>query len=420
MKFYRLKLKCLFALSVAMTILTIGQEAKPPSLPEINKALSSGGSPVKIICFGDSVTGVYYHTGGVRAYTNMLGIALKQIHPKADVTMINAGISGHTTVNALARIDRDVIAHQPDVVTVMFGLNDVGKNVSIEDYRKNLIEIVKRCRAAGSKVVLCTPNAVVTTKARPIEKLTKYCNVIREVAKEHGVPLCDSFAEFEAMGKRDREAWLMTLSGEIHPNMAGHKAIAEQLARTITGQTTSLVDVGPPRPALAKTVELLKKKAPVKILAMPPYDKLVNEALKSIDPAAKLETTPWIVEDMTRALILKDASHRVRKMKPNLVFVAIPRGANSESREAFIYEQMWTVNYAQSFGKKEWDVVVIHPSVAEPKADPSDAENDALIRTITAAQDLHLIDRAPGDERSTAAILSDWISKAVTASAVLR
>ena len=66
----------------------------------------------------------------------MLGIALKQIHPKADVTMINAGISGHTTVNALARIDRDVISHQPDVVTVMFGLNDVGKNVSIEDYQQ--------------------------------------------------------------------------------------------------------------------------------------------------------------------------------------------------------------------------------------------------------------------------------------------
>ena len=57
---------------------------------------------------------------------------------------------------------------------------------------------------------------------------------------------------FEAMEKRDREAWLMTLSGEIHPNMAGHKAIAEQLARTITGQTTSLVDVGPPAPGISQ------------------------------------------------------------------------------------------------------------------------------------------------------------------------
>ena len=77
------------------------------------------GEPVRIVCFGDSVTGVYYHTGSRRAYTDMLGLALKQAHRRANVTMVNAGISGHTTVNALARIDTDVLAHKPTVVTQM-------------------------------------------------------------------------------------------------------------------------------------------------------------------------------------------------------------------------------------------------------------------------------------------------------------
>ena len=52
-------------------------------LPKTRAALESS-QPLKIVCFGDSVTGVYYHTGGRRAYTDMLGIALKKAYPKAD------------------------------------------------------------------------------------------------------------------------------------------------------------------------------------------------------------------------------------------------------------------------------------------------------------------------------------------------
>ena len=39
--------------------------------------------------------------------------------------VINAGISGHTTTEGLARLDRDVLQHKPDLVTVSFGLNDM-------------------------------------------------------------------------------------------------------------------------------------------------------------------------------------------------------------------------------------------------------------------------------------------------------
>ena len=42
-----------------------------------------------------------------------------------EATMINAGISGNTTPAGLARMDRDVLAHKPQLVTIMFGMNDV-------------------------------------------------------------------------------------------------------------------------------------------------------------------------------------------------------------------------------------------------------------------------------------------------------
>ena len=78
--------------------------------------------PVKIVCLGDSVTGIYYHTGGRRAYPEMLGTALILRYPRADVTVINAGISGNTTVNGLKRLQKDVLDHQPDLVTVIVTL----------------------------------------------------------------------------------------------------------------------------------------------------------------------------------------------------------------------------------------------------------------------------------------------------------
>lgn len=50
-------------------------------LPQISQLLSAGRQPVTIVCLGDSITGVYYHSGGVRAYPEMLEIALQRIYP---------------------------------------------------------------------------------------------------------------------------------------------------------------------------------------------------------------------------------------------------------------------------------------------------------------------------------------------------
>src|SRR5262245_28029093 len=84
-----------------------------PLLPRLHARLAAR-EPVEIVCLGDSVTGVYYHTGGRRAYAEMIPFALRAVFPEAQVTMVNAGISGNTTRDGLARLERDVLAHKPD------------------------------------------------------------------------------------------------------------------------------------------------------------------------------------------------------------------------------------------------------------------------------------------------------------------
>ncbi len=399
-----------FRLFTVASLLLVSQLAfakEQPVFPSnVQAKLEAGVEEAKIVCFGDSVTGLYYHTGGQRTYTDMLGIALKQIYPGAKIKMINAGISGHTTVNALARIEKDVLAHNPDLVTVMYGLNDLAKVKNVDVYKKNLAEIVERCRAIKSEVVLCTPNTVTSTKSRPKEGVVTYCNAVREVASELRVTLCDSHAAFEQFRKHDQLAWSLTMSDEIHPNMAGHKKIAEQLAFAITRKQTSLAKIAPPSPAIDKTLALLQAGKTIKILAMPPYDTMIEEALEKLSSTVKTEITSWNVAGMNLNQLMKDANHRVRKLKPNLVLIAIPRSAKADTKDQFIHDQYWIANYSLGFGKKEWDTVIIHPSVADSKT--VDKENDALIRKLTAAHDLTLIDRKPGDERPAKALLKDW------------
>lgn len=396
------------AIAAAM-LPAVQRSLEPPAAPKTAARLAAGET-TKIVCFGDSVTGVYYHTGGRRAYTDMLGIALGRAFPAAkdNISMINAGISGHNTAHALARIDRDVLAHQPALVTVMFGLNDMNA-VPLEQYKANLDSIIDKCRAAGAEVLLCTPNNVIDTAGRPTERLVKYCDALREVGKAKQAPVCDCYAELEAFRGRDAGAWRLLMSDEIHPNMDGHKRIAEIMARSIAGRSASLADVPPPEQPLAKTRARTKSGEAVKALVIAPCDSLLAAAFKQVLPEAKLEITPWDVQGKSLAEIEADAQARVRAMRPDLVVVAVPRIAQFDGGEAFIRGYSWIMNWSLSFGLQEWDCVVVHPSVVDPAG--ADAVQDALIRRLVAAQDLTLVDRPVGDERTAEEILVEWLKK---------
>ncbi|AGA26754.1 GDSL-type esterase/lipase family protein [Singulisphaera acidiphila] len=382
------------------------EEPKSPVLKSTREALE-GGKPVQVVCFGDSVTGVYYHTGGRRAYTDMLGIALRRTYPTVNIVMTNAGISGHTTRDALARIDRDVLRHKPTLVTVMFGLNDVAR-LPLEEYRKNLGEIVAQCQRAGVEVLLCTPNNVITTGDRPTPKLLMYCDVVREVGQRLNVPVCDVYAELEAQRERDGLAWRLGMSDEIHPNMDGHKRIAETISHAMTGKAVTLADVPLLTPFLPRTAARLKEGQPIRIIAMPPFDGQIRAALKAEAPDAKVEVTPWPMDGKTLSELEQDAKLRIRPATPDLVVIAVPRTAKPGARESFIHDYAWLMNWSLSFGLGGWDCVVVHPSVTAPD---HSGENDPLIRQLVRAQDLPLIDRLPGDDRTADELLRDWFRR---------
>ncbi|MBL8828983.1 MAG: dienelactone hydrolase family protein [Planctomycetaceae bacterium] len=379
---------------------SVGVVESAPLLPEL------GSKPTKIVCLGDSVTGVYYHTGGRRAYPEFLGIALERLYPGGMTTVVNAGISGNSTQNGLDRLDRDVLSQRPDLVTISFGLNDVVRH-PLATFEQNLRRLVERCRAAQAAVVLCTPNMVVDTGSRPIVKIREYCAAIHAIGRETGSAVCDQFAIGEAFAKRDPWAWRLTMSDEIHPNAAGHQGMAEELCHTITGQRVSLAQVAPPTPILSKTWSLLRAGKPIKVLAMPPLDTSLTAALQTHFPNAKLEITPWPTTGLSLAQLEQSAKTLVRAQKPDLVLIAVPRTADALTDESFVRSYSWIMNWSLSFGQQEWDCLVMHPAVSEPGVK---YPRDELVRQLVRAQHLHLLDRAEIDRSSPEQIVARFLA----------
>ena len=127
---------------------------------EVTQKLSQAEEPVRIVCFGDSITGRYYHSGGRRAWSDMLQVALCRLYSDADIGVINAGVSGNTSAQGLARMQTDVLDHHPHLVVIMFGMNDLayGKVTPEKDAAKkaafaaNLDQMVSKCRSVEAEV----------------------------------------------------------------------------------------------------------------------------------------------------------------------------------------------------------------------------------------------------------------------------
>jgi lysophospholipase L1-like esterase len=77
----------------------------------------------RIVCFGDSIT-FGEHLPYAQAYPAVLEDLLREKHPDLDAVVINAGIRGHTSVQGLGRLERDVLWYEPHVVLTAYGIND--------------------------------------------------------------------------------------------------------------------------------------------------------------------------------------------------------------------------------------------------------------------------------------------------------
>jgi lysophospholipase L1-like esterase len=200
--------------------------------------------PVTIAAFGDSTTAP---RGSLVVYSTILQEELR------NVRVINAGVGSNTTEMARTRFENDVLAHEPDVVTIQFGINDAAVDVwkkppatkprvPAERYEANLRHFVETLRARGARVILMTPNPVRWTPklkemyGKPPYQpdapdgfnalLDGYADIVRKVARETGALLVDAGEAFAARGKKPGVSVDGLLPDGMHPNDHGQRLVA--------------------------------------------------------------------------------------------------------------------------------------------------------------------------------------------------
>jgi lysophospholipase L1-like esterase len=173
-----------------------------PSVPN----LDSPGST--IVCLGDSITAGVGTSPG-HAYPDLLTQSL-------GVEIQNAGVSGDTSEDGLARLD-DVLARDPWLVIVELGGNDILRQVGPERTEAALRGILDRLIAARVAPVLV---------AIEVPFRDQYAAIYGRLADEYKVPVVD-----EVLGDILMDPALK--ADTIHPNDAGHQVLAEAIADTL-------------------------------------------------------------------------------------------------------------------------------------------------------------------------------------------
>jgi acyl-CoA thioesterase-1 len=135
--------------AVARQVPPVPAPASAPGAAPAAAAKPAQKLPV-VVFLGDSLTaGLGLNED--QAYPALLGKKLQE--EGLPVRVINAGVSGDTTAGGLSRLSWLLNQH-PDVVVVALGGNDGLRGLPVEEADHNLREIIRRCQAAGARVLL--------------------------------------------------------------------------------------------------------------------------------------------------------------------------------------------------------------------------------------------------------------------------
>ena len=175
----------------------------------------------KIVAFGDSLTAGF-------------GLAEKESYPyllqeklNADgygYEVVNAGVSGDTSLGGLERIDWVLEMENVEILVLELGANDLLRGVPVARMKENLDKIIRKAKAKNVRVLLCGMLAPPSVGA---EYQRDYTNAFPDLATEHKVEFLPFILEKIALDKKLNQA------DGIHPNAEGAKIMTENVYKEL-------------------------------------------------------------------------------------------------------------------------------------------------------------------------------------------
>lgn len=170
-----------------------------------------------------------------RGYVNMTAGFLNARYPELGAECLNRGISGNRTGDLLARWEEDCLLLEPDVLSLLIGINDVWRRydrdlpTSAETFADNYRQLLRstRERLPEVRILLLEPFLlpVPEDRRRWREDLDPKLAVVRDLAREFEadlIPLDGLFATAST-----RQPCAFWAHDGVHPSPAGHGLIAQ-------------------------------------------------------------------------------------------------------------------------------------------------------------------------------------------------
>lgn len=169
-----------------------------------------------ILAFGNSLTAGF----GLARDSSFAALLDRELRENGkDARVINGGVSGDTTFEGLRRLD-GLLRHEPDLVLVELGANDLLMGLPVETVRANLERIVDTCLDTGAEVLLA---GVRSLEGMDRDYSQRFHAAYADLARSQNIVLIPDFLP-GIPGDPD-----FTLPDGLHPNERG----AERIVRTV-------------------------------------------------------------------------------------------------------------------------------------------------------------------------------------------
>lgn len=186
-----------------------------------------------IVFMGDSITqqGAQSPSGYVRLVIS--GLEANDIRTSA----IPAGVSGNKSDQMLAR-SKGELSKKPTWMTLSCGVNDVwhgAKGVPLEDFKRNILEIIDRAQVSGVKIMILTATMIKENPSHELNRvLSDYNDFLLAVAAERKLPIADLNADMHAIiaasNAEERKGTMLTVDG-VQMNAEGNQMMAVGVLR---------------------------------------------------------------------------------------------------------------------------------------------------------------------------------------------
>ena len=187
-----------------------------------------------IVCFGDSLTeGHGASSPGLVDKSKSYPAFLQQ---KVTPPVVNAGISGDTAADGLARVDKDVLPQNPQMVIILLGANDSFRLRPANATKTDLQDIINKIRSGNRKIYLASFIGSFDIKAAIVKlnpQISGLSVFLEEYKKEYENMFSDLIEENKDIGFIP-DIWKgvspeIHMADEIHPNAEGYRIMAENI-----------------------------------------------------------------------------------------------------------------------------------------------------------------------------------------------